>query len=272
MVTLAQLEMLYPRAASGHLASFASQATALFNEFGIAQLPNRLHFFLAQIGHESGGLSIIEENMNYRAQRIIQVWPSRFPTIDSALPFAGNSERLGNNVYANRLGNGPPESGDGFRYRGRGYIQITGKDGYKEVGARAGIDLVTKPERAFAPADSLHVACAFWRWKDLNTLSDTGDFTKVTRRINGGTIGIPDRLAWLDKVRRTLSNPPAQQPAVETVRAVQRALMARGFTSVGAADGDLGKHTASAIRLFRSRNGMSDGLIDAALLKVLGIT
>lgn len=82
---------------------------------------------------------------------------------------------------------------------------------------------------------------------------------------------MPDRLAWLDKVRRTLAAPPARQPAVETVRAVQRALMARGFTGVGAADGDLGDHTAAAIRLFRSRNGMADGLIDAALLAVLGV-
>lgn len=271
MITLVQLQALYPRARPDHLSTFAGAATALFGEFGLSQTRNRLHFFLAQIGHESGGLSIIEENMNYRAERLMQVWPGRFPTLASAQPFAGNPEKLANNVYADRMGNGPAASGDGFRYRGRGYLQITGKEGYREVGARAGIDLVASPERAFAAADALRVACAFWRWKDLNTLCDTGDFAKVTRRINGGTIGMPDRLAWLDKVRRTLADPPATQPDAEIVRAVQRALQARGFTGVGAADGLIGPKTAAAIRQFREQNGMAPGLIDDALLDMFGI-
>lgn len=271
MITLAQLKELYPRARDGYLPVFASTVHDLFQEFGISQTPNRLHFFVAQIGHESGGLSIVEENMNYSAQRMMQVWPSRFPTLASAQPFAHNPEKLGNFVYANRLGNGAPATGDGFRYRGRGYIQITGKDGYKQVGARAGLDLVANPESAAIPDAALRVACAFWRWKDLNALCDTGDFTKVTKRINGGTVGLPDRLAWLEKVRRVLAEPPATQPDAETVRAVQRALQARGFTGVGAADGLLGPRTAAAIRQFRLNNGLGDGLLDSTLLTILGL-
>lgn len=270
MITLAQLEELYPRARTGYLQVFAATARDLFEGFGIARTANRLHFFLAQIGHESGGLSIVEEGLSYSAEHMMQVWPSRFPTLASAQTFAHSPENLGNFVYANRLGNGAAVTGDGFRYRGRGYIQITGKDGYRQVGARAGLDLVANPESAAAPAEALRVACAFWQWKDLNTLCDTGDFTKVTRRINGGTVGLPDRLAWLEKVRRVLAEPPAAQPDAETVRAVQRALQTRGFVGIGAADGLLGKRTAAAIRQFRLNNGLGHGLLDATLLTILG--
>jgi len=273
MITLDQLKLLYPRASGAVLTAFAAQAPELFAEFGIDRLRIRQEFFLAQVGHESGGLTITEENMNYSAERLTVVWPSRFPSVAAAAPFARNPEKLANKVYSNRMGNGPPESGDGFRFRGRGCIQITGRDGYRQVGARAGIDLVAQPERAAAVADQLRVACAFWKWKDLNPLCDSGDFVAVTKRINGGTIGMQDRLAWLDKVRRVLATPliPAQPPAVETVRAVQIALRARGFSSIGTADGDLGPKTAAAITLFRQRNGLGDGLIDAALLRVLDI-
>ncbi len=271
MVTLAQYKALYPSAIAGHVDALAAQSGRIFDEFGISQLPNRLHFFLAQIGHESGGLSVVEENLNYSAQRLTVVFPNRFPTLASAQAVAGSKERVGNSIYANRMGNGDAASGDGFRYRGRGYIQLTGKNNYRAVGAQAGLDLVGDPDLAFSTSEALRVACGFWSLNNLNAVCDGGDFTLLTKRINGGTVGLPDRLAWLDKVRRTLSAPPSRQPAVATVRAVQRALMARGFTSVGAADGDLGEHTAAAIRLFRSRNGMPDGLIDDALLAVLGV-
>ncbi len=273
MVTLKQLQTLYPRATPAVTGAFAKDAPELFGRFGIADTPNRLQFFLAQIGHESGGLTIVEEKLNYSAERMTRVWPSRFPTVGAAQSFAHDPEKLANFVYAGRMGNGPPAGGDGFRFRGRGYIQITGRDGYENVGARAGIDLVAKPERAAAPADALLVACAFWRWKNLNALCDTGDFAKVTRRINGKLVGIEDRRAWLDKVRRALAAAPAMsgQPKPDVARAVQLALRARGFTAIGAADGLIGEKTAAAIHLFRQRNGLGDGLIDDRLLDVLEI-
>jgi putative chitinase len=271
MVTPAQYRSLYPRAAAPLLAGVTASSDATLKDFGISALPNRLHFFLAQIGHESGGLTITEEKMGYSAARMMTVWPTRFRTLESALPYAGNPEKLGNYVYANRLGNGAPESGDGYRYRGRGLIQITGRDGYKRVGAIAGIDLVGHPERAFAPGDALLVACAFWKWKGLNAICDTGDFRAATRRINGGTIGWTDRLAWLEKVRTCLAEapPPNRQPPAETVRAVQLALRARGFVSIGSADGLLGPRTAAAIAGFRRINGLAPGMIDDALTGVL---
>lgn len=103
MVTLAQFQSLYPRAKTGHVEAVAAQSTAILTKFGISQLPNRLHFFLAQIGHESGGLSDVEENLTYSAARLIEVFPKRFPTLASAQAVAGSPQRIGNSIYANRM-------------------------------------------------------------------------------------------------------------------------------------------------------------------------
>jgi putative chitinase len=271
MVTEAQFKSLFPRASAALLAGVSASADSVFSQFGLSALPNRLHFFLAQIGHESGGLTLVEEKLGYSAARMMKVWPKRFPTLASATPYANNSEKLANLVYANRMGNGPPESGDGYKFRGRGLIQLTGREGYEKVGALAGIDLVAHPERASAPADCLLVACGFWKWKGLNALCDTGDFKAVTRKINGGTIGMEDRLAWLEKVRTCLAEPPAptRQPPADVVRAVQLALRARGYASVGPADGLIGSRTAAAIADFRRSNGLPPGLIDDDLTAAL---
>ncbi len=204
MVTEGQLRKLFPHAKEATVKTFAAKSKSLFREFGISDKAIRKEYFLAQIAHETGGLTRSVENLNYSAERLTQIWPTRFPTIESAKPYANNPEKLANKVYANRMGNGPPESGDGYRYRGRGYIQITGKDGYRQTGLRAGIDLVANPERAIANEDALRVACAFWKWKELNPLCDARNFEEVTRRINGGLIGYDDRLEWLEKVRGVL--------------------------------------------------------------------
>lgn len=267
------LKELFPRATEPHLTAFATRSEDLLQQFGISASPARLQFFLAQVGHESGGLTVTAENMSYSAFRMTQVWPSRFPTIASAAPFERKPERLANHVYADRMGNGPEASGDGFRFRGRGYIQITGRDGYANVARETGLGMLGQPDLAFAPEHALHVACGFWRWKGLNELCDTGDYVRVTRRINGGTVGMADRRAWLDKVRRLLATPPAsnKQPSAEEAIAVQRALQARRFTEVGAADGVVGPRTIAAITRFRQQNGLPPGLIDDQLKRALGL-
>jgi len=273
MPTASELREIYPRASEPNIEAFARQGDELLDRFGVSRTPNRLQFFLSQIGHESGGLTITEENLSYRAERICVVWPSRFSGVASARPFERNPERLANSVYASRMGNGPPESGDGWRYRGRGYIQITGRDGYESVGDIAGLDLVGTPELASAAEHALLVSCAFWQWKALNELCDTGDFARVTRRINGGTTGLADRRAWLDKVRRVLETPPPPdaQPSAAEVIAVQRALRALGYVELGAADGLIGRRTMAAITRFRQDNALPGGLIDDELKSALGI-
>ena len=156
---------LYLRADEDRIQVFTAQNGGLFDRHGISASPIRLHFFLAQLGHESGGLTVVSENLNYRAERLVKVWPSRFASIDDALHCAGNPEKLANTVYSGRMGNGPPASGDGWRYRGRGYIQITGHDAYDNVGRLAGLGLVDEPDLAAQPANALLTACAFWERK-----------------------------------------------------------------------------------------------------------
>lgn len=270
MVTRAQLKELYPRATDTLLDAMANQIGGLFQQFGITT-PLRIQFFLAQIGHESGGGTVREENMNYRAARIREVWPTRFASEAAAKPFAHQPEKLANKVYADRMGNGPPESGDGFRFRGRGLIQITGRDGYKNVGREAGLELVGSPQLAFEPKHALLIACAFWKWKGVNTVCDTGNFVNVTKRINGGTVGLADRRAWLDKVRRVLapSAGAASKMNAEKIREVQLALRAQGFDGVGAADGLVGPKTMAAVAEFRRQKGMPEGGIDDALIAAL---
>ncbi len=272
-LTTAQLTELYPSARAGHIERFAERSPTLFDEFGIADTPVRTAFFLAQIGHESGGLSITAENLNYRAERLCQVWPNRFPDIAAAEPFARNPEGLANSVYADRMGNGPPGSGDGWRFRGRGYIQITGRDGYASVGDIAGLDLVGEPDLAASPEHALHAACAFWRWKGINALCEPSGFVAVTKRINGGVNGIADRREWLKKVERVLGQePPAgAPPSAADVVAVQRALQDFGYAELGAADGLIGPRTRAAIQRFRQENGLPPGQIDDALRAALGL-
>jgi len=209
ILTLSKLQAIYPRAPRANLAAFAAQAPGLFARFALNGGPRRIPFFLAQIGHESAGLTSTEEKLSYTPERLMAIWPRRFPTRAAAETCARQPEKLASLVYADRMGNGPPESGDGWRYRGRGYLQITGRDNYRALSAPTGIDLIADPDRAATPDGALLVACAFWRTRGLNELSDTGDFAAVTRRVNGGTVGLADRRSWLAKVERALDIAPA---------------------------------------------------------------
>lgn len=146
--------------------------------------------FLGQVLHESAGLTRFSENLNYSAERLCKVWPSRFHTIADARPYERNPEALANKVYGGRMGNTEP--GDGWRYRGRGPIQLTGKDNYRAVGDLMGQDLVSLPELMEQPRYALEAAIAWW--EDRIPDSMLGDTEKVSRRVNGGLIGLADRI------------------------------------------------------------------------------
>lgn len=162
--------------------------------------PARRAAFLAQIGHESLDLSRTEEGLSYSAERLCAVWPSRFPTLEAARPYARNPEALANRVYANRLGNGPEASGDGWRFRGRGVIQITGRASYAAYARWA----TETPDWLAEPPDAALSACWFWGSRQLNDLADAGAFEAITRRINGGLHGHPDRVRRWDIARAAL--------------------------------------------------------------------
>lgn len=145
--------------------------------------------FLGQVLHESAGLTRFTENLNYSPERLCQVWPERFPTLADARPYANNPEALANRVYGGRMGNTEP--GDGWRYRGRGPIQLTGKSNYAAVGDLIGQDLVGLPELMEQPRYSLEATIAWWEDRIPDHM--IGDPQKVTKRVNGGLIGLNDR-------------------------------------------------------------------------------
>lgn len=167
--------------------------------------PQRQAMFLAQCAHESAGFTRFEENLSYSAEALQRTWPSRFPSFAAAAEVARQPERIANRVYADRLGNGNEASGDGWRFRGRGAIQITGRSNYRRAGLSLGFPLEANPTEAALPAQGARVACWYWFFHGLNDLADDGDFEGITRRINGGLTGIVDREKWLAKARRVIT-------------------------------------------------------------------
>jgi putative chitinase len=173
------------------------------DRFGI-NTARRVEYWLAQCAHESAGFKRLVESLNYSAERLVQVWPNRF-TIESAREIAHDQRRIGERVYGGRLGNGPEGSGDGFSYRGRGLIQITGRANYAACGVALSLNLTLFPELLENPSHAARSAAWFWSDRGCNELADAGDFEAVTRRINGATIGMADRLAWLEKTQLALA-------------------------------------------------------------------
>jgi putative chitinase len=159
--------------------------------------PLRLAHFLAQCGHESGGFRATSENLNYSAKGLNGIFKKYFPTEASAADYARNPQKIANKVYANRMANGDEASGDGFRFRGRGYIQLTGRANYTEFGKAIGEDVTGNPD-VVSGKYALLSAAWFWSNNGLNKLADGGStdavVTTITRRVNGGTIGLEDRI------------------------------------------------------------------------------
>lgn len=167
--------------------------------YGLFDSRLRLEHFLAQVLHETGGLRFLVENLNYSAKRLTEVWPSRFPTLEAAQPFAHNSRALANKTYGGRMGNVDPN--DGWRYIGRGLLQLTGRDNYERVGTALDVKLVTFPTSVLDPEYGLRVAGEVWWTGQCNIFADGDNLERVTRAINGGLIGLEERRAWLKKVR-----------------------------------------------------------------------
>ena len=156
--------------------------------------PLRVAHFIAQCAHESGNFVFVKENLNYKAASLRKIFSKYFPTDELAAQYANKPERIANRIYANRMGNGPEESGDGFRYCGRGLIQLTGKDNYTFFAGSLGISVEDASEYLQTFEGAAQSACFFWEQNRLNRFADANDVKGLTRAINGGFIGLEDRI------------------------------------------------------------------------------
>jgi putative chitinase len=176
-------------------------------KFGI-NTPLRLAHFLAQCGHESAGFKATQENLNYSAKGLMGIFKKYFPTEALAKQYERNPQKIASKVYGGRMGNGAEATGEGYKFRGRGYIQLTGKDNYTAFGKSIGEDIVANPD-VVSGKYALLSAAWFWSNNGLNKLADGGStdvvVTTITKRVNGGTIGLPDRIKHFKEYYHLLS-------------------------------------------------------------------
>ena len=190
-ITRNQLNSIIP--GNQHLDKWLECLNTILPEYEIDS-PERVAAFLAQCAHESGGFTAIKENLNYKAESLMKVFPKYFPNRELAEQYAHNQEAIANRVYGNRMGNGDEHSGDGYAYCGRGLIQLTGHDNYKAFADSLSSSMEEIVEFLQTFEGCVQSACWFWETNDLNSLADAGDIKAMTKRINGGYIGLEDRI------------------------------------------------------------------------------
>jgi len=166
--------------------------------------PARVSAFLAQCAHESGQFKFLKENLNYRAESLCRVWPKYFPNIDIARQYAQKPEMIANRAYGGRMGNGPEETGDGWKFCGRGLIQLTGRNNYQAFADSIETPIEDIPEYLQTFEGAVQSACWFWENNNLNVFADKGDMLNLTKRINGGTLGLEDRMKHYNHILHIL--------------------------------------------------------------------
>ncbi|WP_278987260.1 glycoside hydrolase family 19 protein [Sphingobium yanoikuyae] len=188
-------------AASDLTRHLGEAAAALFPRYDMVT-GLRLAHALARWAVETGGFKRMEENLKYSAARLRQVWPSRFPTLASAQPFAGNPKALANHVYGGRFGN--DNANDGWRHRGRGPTQLTFEDNYREAKALTGVDVLADPDLVAQPATGLLVACAYWGARKISAAADRDDAATVCKLVQGASEGLAEQRAYLARLKKVL--------------------------------------------------------------------
>lgn len=199
MLTVEQIQKAVPKAPLPWVEAIVKHCP----KYGI-DTPHEIASFLAQTIHESSNFKRLSENLNYSSQRLMQVWPKRFPNTNSTLGVMHNPEALANRVYAKRMGNGDEASGDGWKFRGRGPIQLTGKNNYTSFATRSGIDVLTDPDLLLTPDVGIESACWFWEVNKLDKYDDDVDARTESKLINGGELGIKERQLLLTQIAKDL--------------------------------------------------------------------
>ena len=186
-----------------------------FDRFGI-KTARQQAAFIGQCGHECGNFKVLEENLNYRAATLMRLWPKRFPTLEIANAYAGNPRKIANLVYGGRMGNRDESSGDGYRFRGRGCIQLTGHANYFHAGKALGVDFVKEPDLVATPKYAALTAGWFWSTHGCNELAESGapigpdgnpTWIALTKKINGGTFGLAERVGHTTQAFAMLNDP-----------------------------------------------------------------
>ena len=205
MISLDQLKTLVPHCLDTE--QWYNTFIEVLPEFEI-ESNLRVSAFLAEVIHESDNFTALSERLNYRAEVLMKVWPKRFPTLEEARKYEHNSQALANKVYANRMGNGDLESGDGYKFRGRGLVQLTGKENHQNFANFIGMDLEDVPAYLESYDGAVKSACFFWKNHGLNEIADTKDINKISTIINGGTQGLDARRELYQKLLICLGETP----------------------------------------------------------------
>ena len=193
MSTILTKDQLKQMVKNPHIDHWYAALEQLLDDYEI-NTPLRVAHFIAQCAHESGNFVFIKENLNYKAASLQKIFAKYFPTAELAAQYANKPERIANRIYASRMGNGPEASGDGYRYCGRGLIQLTGRSNYENFAASLEISPEEAAEYLGTFEGAAQSACWFWESNNLNVEADAGDIKKMTKKINGGYIGLEDRI------------------------------------------------------------------------------
>ena len=203
LITKEQLKAILPQAKDDDIKKYLAPLNAELPKWDI-NTPTRIAHFIAQIGHESARLKYCSENLNYGYDGLINTFSVFRKNKAKAKAYTRKPEKIANFAYANRIGNGSEASGDGWKYRGRGLIQITGRSNYERCGRGLGLDLIAKPELLIEPQYAVASACWFWKENELNKYADEDKVETITKKINGGTNGLSDRESILKEARKCL--------------------------------------------------------------------
>ena len=198
MVNLEQLQRL------GIGVEWVSALNDTFAKFNIVSVRQQAAF-IGQCAHECGNFRTLEENLNYKAVTLMKLWPKRFPTQEIANSYEKNPKKIANMVYSSRMGNRDEASGDGYRFRGRGCIQLTGHSNYFHASKACGVDFVMDPDLVATPQYAAMTGGWFWSTHNCNALAEAQDWIGLTKKINGGTIGLDDRIKRTDQAVAVLS-------------------------------------------------------------------
>ena len=193
MVTIELLQAICPKTKRTVLEKYVDPLNKVGEHYELFENEKRIAAFLAQVAHESGGFNAVVENLNYGAKGLMTTFKKYFPNEQIAKEYERKPEKIANRVYANRMKNGPEESGDGYTFRGRGLIQLTGRDNYTRFANAVGKSLVEAVKFLETPEGAVTSAGWFWDNNKLNIYCDKEDFVGLTKRINGGTLGLEDR-------------------------------------------------------------------------------